>query len=78
MSENERIEKAVLAFIDNEDVDEGSEQLRIAITNIKQLRFAVAHARQRHPAPGRARCHEAGGGPQGASAGLRRLIAVSR
>lgn len=42
------IEKAVHAFMDNEDIDEANEALRDEVQTIEELRFAVALARQQY------------------------------
>ena len=44
-----KIEAAVLAFVNNEDIDEGNENLRKEVRTLQELRFAVAYARQAHP-----------------------------
>ena len=41
-----RIEQAVDDFINNEDLDQGNEHLRHAVTTIKELRYAIAYALQ--------------------------------
>ena len=41
-----RIEKAVEAYMNTEDLDEGNALIRKAVTNLSELRFAIAVARQ--------------------------------
>ena len=45
----EKIEQAVLDFVNNEDLDQGEKNLRISVTTLSELRFAVAEARQKYP-----------------------------
>ena len=42
------IEQALKDFVNNEDIDEGNDNLRKSITNLAELRFALAIARQDH------------------------------
>ena len=44
-----KIELALKAFLDCEDVDEGNEKLRKEITTLRELRFTLAVARQEYP-----------------------------
>lgn len=49
MENTKRIETALKAFIDNEDIDEGNKNLRGSINNLNELRSALAIATYKYP-----------------------------
>jgi len=42
------LEKALNDFVNNEDIDEGNENLRKAVTTLTELRWMLATASQNH------------------------------
>ena len=45
MTKEEQIELAVNEFFTNNDLDEGRDEIRKTVQNLKEARYAVAHAR---------------------------------